>query len=300
MPPQFPRTRPGDGWVEKLGRLCRRVGGPTQRRNADQAWGAVGLTRPALSPAASQLVPTPPIPSHPPSPTLPPCPPTRARPRLAFARRFVGPAQGRACPCEGRGTSLPVRGGVPFWQGVWGMCPQFPRTRPGDGWVEKLGRLCRRVGGPNQRRNADPTLPLPPASCGCRACPAFVSLCRFRAILHRGPRPSFGPRLGRYDLFPFFDRFNTPQRGPRPLIHPVPGRYDSSPFVDLSAAPQSQAARRPSKQRQPEKRVQTIQCKSTPPLPCSLHPHDALPHRSPAIIAFLAHHKDPQPRRWDR
>ena len=97
--------------------------------------------------------------------------------------------------------------------------------------------------GPISRRS--PSSP----RCGCRACPApaLVSLCRFRAIFRRGPRPTFGSRPPRYDLFPFCRRFNTPQRGPRPLIRSVPGRYDSSPFVDLSGAVQTQAAPRPSR-----------------------------------------------------
>ena len=222
--------------------------------------------------------------------------PTHTRPTtLRIHPTIRRSCTGRACPREGRGTSLPVRGGVQrgsplLARGLGDVPPVIKNLRGGAG-RGKLGRQCRRVGGPNQRRNADPSLPLPPQGVGAGLALHLVSLCRFRAILHRGPRPSFGPRLGRYDLFPFFDRFNTPQRGPRPPVRPVPGRYGSSPFVDLSAAPQSQAARRPSRQRQPEKRVQTIQCKSTPPLPCSLHPHDALPHRSPAIIAFLAHHR---------
>ena len=94
--------------------------------------------------------------------------------------------------------------------------------------------------GPISRRS--PSSP----RCGCRACPKggppqgavplqrpnpppgpnpqakaagrLVSLCRFPAIFRRGPRPPFGSRPARYDLSPFFDRFNTPQRGPRPLI----------------------------------------------------------------------------------
>ncbi len=69
--------------------------------------------------------------------------------------------------------------------------------------------------------------------------PCLVSLCRFRAIFHRGPRPPFGSRLGRYDLFPFVDFSDTLQRGRQAPDRPVPGKYDLSPFVDLSVAPQS-------------------------------------------------------------
>ena len=86
--------------------------------------------------------------------------------------------------------------------------------------------------------------------------PCLVSLCRFRAIFDGDPRPSFGLRPGRYDLFPFFDRFNTPQRGPRTTVRSVPGRYDLSPFVDLSVAPQSQAAPASSRHRPPGKNAQ--------------------------------------------
>ena len=42
------------------------------------------------------------------------------------------------------------------------MCPQLSKNL----WAGRGGeleRLCRRVGGPNQRRNADPSLPLAPA-----------------------------------------------------------------------------------------------------------------------------------------
>ena len=237
-------------------------------------------------------------------------------------------------PC--RPASGGVQRGLPsFWGGepLWGMCPQLSKNLWGGAGSGELERLCRRVGGPNQRRNADPISHRNPSSprCGCRACPApapkedhhkvqshfngpisrrsptpnaegagpalpcpkggspqgavplqrpnlppgpnpqakaagrLVSLCRFRAISRPGPRPTFGPRPRRYDLSPFFDRFNTPQRGPRPLIRSVPGRYDSSPFVDLSVAPQSQAAPASSRHRPPGKTLSTIQSNSYPP-----------------------------------
>ncbi len=53
-----------------------------------------------------------------------------------------------------------------------------------------LGRHCRRAGGPNQRRNADPSLPLAAAAarCGCRACPALFPFVDFG--------PSFTQALG--------------------------------------------------------------------------------------------------------
>ncbi len=134
--------------------------------------------------------------------------------------------------------------------------------------------------GPISRRS--PSSP----RCGCRACPKggppqgavplqrpnpppgpnpqakaagrLVSLCRFPAIFRPGPRPPFGSRPARYDLSPFFDRFNTPQRGPRPLIQAMPGRYDLSPFVDLSVAPQSQAAPRLFQARAGRKNAHTL------------------------------------------
>ena len=148
--------------------------------------------------------------------------------------------------------------------------------------------------GPISRRS--PSSP----RCGCRACPKggppqgavplqrpnpppgpnpqakaagrLVSLCRFPAIFRPGPRPPFGPRPARYDLSPFFDRFNTPQRGPRPLIRSVPGRYDLSPFVDLSVAPQFQAAPASSRHRPAGKTRRTIQSNSNRPLPCRRRP----------------------------
>ena len=90
----------------------------------------------------------------------------------------------------------------------------------------------------------------------------LVSLCRFRAIFHPARRPTFGPRPARYDLSPFFDRFNTPQRGRPTTDRSVPGRYDLSPFVDLSVAPQTQAGPRSSRHRPPEKTLSTIQSNS--------------------------------------
>ena len=83
--------------------------------------------------------------------------------------------------------------------------------------------------------------------CGCRACPALFPFVDFPPSFTRGPRPPFGSRPARYDLFPFVDRFNDAlQPGPSTPVQAVPGRYGSSPFVDLSVAPQSQAApRRP-------------------------------------------------------
>ena len=106
---------------------------------------------------------------------------------------------------------------------------------------------------------------------GLAPAPALVSLCRFRAIFRRGPRPTFSPRPRRYDLFPFCRRFNTPRQGPRPLIRPVPGSYGLSPFVDLSVAPQTQAGTRFPRHGPPEKSRRTIQSNSDP----SLHPTPA-------------------------
>ena len=142
------------------------------------------------------------------------------------------------------------RGGFPLWQGVWGMCPHFQKTS--EGWV----------GGPNQRRHADPSLP-PPLGAGLAL--RLVSLCRFLAILHRGPRPPFGPRPGRYDLSPFVDFSHALQRGPRPPVRPVPGSYDLSPFVHLSVAPQTQAAPRPSRHRPAGKNAQHNSKQVKPP-----------------------------------
>ena len=250
-------------------------------------------------------LPYPPVPSAPSpnpshSPTLPPCPPARARPRLAFARRFDVPAQGRDLPLRRQGDLAPCKRGSPEGEspsgkGSGGCAPSFQELVQGmAGWKSLGGSAAGWVG--------PPTVAMPTQASPCRlqAEGAGLALPGYNLFpfVHFGPSctEALGLRSARAladtTCSPFSTVSTTPSsRGPRPLIHPVPGRYDSSPFVDLSAAPQSQAARRPSRQRQPEKRVQTIQCKSTPPLPCSLHPHDALPHRSPAIIAFLAHHR---------
>ena len=206
--------------------------------------------------------------------------PTRTRPTTPRIHPTIRRSyEGRACPCEGRGTSP--------------LLPPNPPPSPSP----QAKAAGRRAGGPNQRRNADPSLPLaavlpalPPlgaglalpacpkddhrtvrshfngpiprrspaaARCGCRACPGegrglalrLVSLCRFRAIFHRGPRPPFGSRLGRYDLSPFVDVSDAPQRGRPTTDRPVPGSYGSSPFVHLSVAAQPQAAPRPSRHR---------------------------------------------------
>ena len=191
--------------------------------------------------------------------------PTRTRPTTPRIHPTIRRSyEGTACPCEGRETSA--------------LLPPNPPPSPSP----QAKAAGRRAGGPNQRRNADPSLPLaavlpalPPlgaglalpacpkddhrtvrshfngpiprrspaaARCGCRACPGegrglalrLVSLCRFRAILHRGPRPPFGSRLGRYDLSPFVDVSDAPQRGRPTTDRPVPGSYGSSPFVHLS------------------------------------------------------------------
>ena len=90
----------------------------------------------------------------------------------------------------------------------------------------------------------------------------LVSLCRFPTIFHRGRRPPFGPRPGRYELFPFVDSFDALQRGRRITLRPVPGRYDLFPFVDLSGAPQTQAAPASSTPAPAGKTRSTIQCNS--------------------------------------
>ena len=112
-----------------------------------------------------------------------------------------------------------------------------------------IKKLPRAGGGAQPTSQCRPKSPPGP-------CPCLVSLCRFRAIFRRGSRPPFGPRPRRYDLSPFFDRFNTPQRGLRTTVRSVPGRYDLSPFVDLSVAPQSQAAPASSRHRPPGKNAQ--------------------------------------------
>ena len=162
-------------------------------------------------------------------------PPTTPRIHPTIRRSY----EGRACPCEGRGTSLPEkgesRGGHPSGKGSGGCAPSYEKNLRG------------RAGGPNQRRNADPKSP--PGGCRCTRCPALFPFVDFGPFFTETHAPRSARALADTTLFPFFDRFNTPQRGPRPLIRPVPGRYDLSPFVDLSIAPQSQAAPRPSRHR---------------------------------------------------
>ena len=169
--------------------------------------------------------------------------PTRPTIRRSCAGRNLAPRKG------GVQREFPPLSGAASRSG--GCAPSYQESSRG-GWAGKLGRLCRRAGGPNQRRNAGPSLPLAAAAarCGCRACPArlqLVSLCRFLPIFHPGRRPPFGPRPRRYDLFLFVDFSDAPQRGRPTTVRPVPGRYDLSPFVDLSSAAQTQAAPRPSR-----------------------------------------------------
>ena len=151
--------------------------------------------------------------------------PTRTRPTAprihATIRRSY---EGRACPGEGRGTSLPVkgesRGGGPPSRAAsrsGGCAPSYQESSRG-GWAGKLGRLCRRAGGPNQRRNAGPSLPLAAAAarCGCRACPAHLPCFPLSISGHFSPRPSTSVRPAPYQirLVPPFRPFQHPPAGP--------------------------------------------------------------------------------------
>ena len=159
---------------------------------------------------------------------------------------------------------------------------------PPGGWAQPTSQ-CR------------PKSPLPLQAEGYRARPAAVLLagtCFPLSISgHFSPRPSAHVRRARparYDLSPFFDRFNTPQRGRPTTDRSVPGRYDLSPFVDLSVAPQTQAGPRSSRHRPPEKTLSTIQSNSNraPCFPCpervlctrrSLTTHRAAPRMAPPL-----------------
>ena len=175
--------------------------GPNQRRNADQAWATVGHARAALPPAASQLVPTPPIPSHPPPPTLPPCPPARPRPRhppAGFDFVFL--------QIESRAWRPPfqLRIRKPDRMPPTAAAAQRPKV-----WARpSLGRLA--------------------------ALPCLVSLCRNRAIFSPGPRPTYGPRPPTYGLSPFSGHFKPSGMAPQPLIRPC---LADTPCLPLSTCP---------------------------------------------------------------
>ena len=167
------------------------------------------------------------LPLSPHSPTLYPTPmPTRTRPTTPRIHPTIRRSyEGRACPCEGRGTGE--------------RSPLLPPNPPPQPNVATLKRL---------------------AACGCRACPAkvsvlsevlglqglpcLVSLCRFRAIFHRGHfgpcRPS--PNSVLWAVWPALaDTTCSPlsmteaefsdalQPGPSTPVQAVPGRYGSSP-----------------------------------------------------------------------
>ena len=219
--------------------------------------------------------------------------PTRTRPTTPRIHPTIRRSyEGTACPCEGRETSA--------------LLPPNPPPSPSP----QAKAAGRRAGGPNQRRNADPSLPLaavlpalPPlgaglalpacpkddhrtvrshfngpiprrspaaARCGCRACPGegrglalrLVSLCRFRAILHRGPRPPFGSRLGRYDLSPLVDVPTPPSGAVRP---PTGQCLAATVRLPLSTCPgplKPKLHRVPSGTGWPEKTRRTIQSNS--------------------------------------
>ena len=178
-------------------------------------------------------VPPPPIPSPPPSPTLPPCAP-RSKRRHPPGRR-PGPHAAGAGPSDSTSFFLQIE------SRAWRVPSQLR--------IRKSNRM--------------PPTPMSAPSQE-RPCPVLFPFVEFTPFLAEARRPTFGPRPRRYDLSPFFDRFNSPQRAPRPLIRPVPVRYDLSAFVDLSVAPQTQAGPRFLRHGGGEKTRSTIQLNSNP------------------------------------
>ena len=142
-----------------LGRHCRWAGGPTQ----DRSVGLRSLPPPTTGPTKDQTALQPNRrklgqlcwchPLLPLTPSIPyPTPMhTCTRPTISSLLRRKGPRSRLQ-----QRTSRPQRGPM-------------------------LGRHCRRAGGLNQRRNADPSLPLAAAAarCGCRACPALFPFVDF-------------------------------------------------------------------------------------------------------------------------
>ncbi len=163
--------------------------------------------------------------------------PTRTRPTTPRIHPTIRRSyEGTACPCEGRETSA--------------LLPPNPPPSPSP----QAKAAGRRAGGPNQRRNADPSLPLaavlpalPPlgaglalpacpkddhrtvrshfngpiprrspaaARCGCRACPAPCFPLSVSG--HPSPRPSASVRLapGQIRLVPLCRRFRRAPAGP--------------------------------------------------------------------------------------
>ena len=188
----------------------------------------------------------------------------------------LGHSVGNLLACQGRGKASPPAATSPYplTPSTPYPTPMHTHTLPAaivlPAQAGEPRRLPRPTAAAAQRRTLRvQSLPrrrpgARPAKVRVQGLPCLVSLCPFRAIFRRDPRPPFGSRLGRYDLFPFVDFSDAPQRGRPTTIRPVPGRYDLSPFVDLSVAPQSQAAPRRPRQDQPEKTHSTIQSKSIP------------------------------------
>ena len=168
--------------------------------NAADRGGGEELGGPA---ATSPFHLTPSIPYHGPMPT-------HTRPTTPCIR----PTIHRSCP--GRGTSLPVRGesrgGKPPLSRAasrpGGCAPSYQNLRGGAGQGE-LERLCRRVGGPTQRRNAGPSLPLAAAAAPTTC---LVSLCRFPPLSTEAVGPRSARALVDTTRFPL-STFSTPPSG---------------------------------------------------------------------------------------
>ena len=170
-----------------------RAGG---RENAAAEWGAGPNPR---NPPSILRRPNPPLPDpaspskggsaacHPPLPPTPPTPyptpmPTRTRPTTPRIHPTIRRSyEGRACPGEGRGTSLPVkgesRGGIPLLLGrraALGDVPPVSKNRLGVAGRESLGGSAAGRVGPTDVAMPAQVSPwrLPPQGVGAEPAPA--------------------------------------------------------------------------------------------------------------------------------
>ena len=144
---------------------------------------------------------------------------TRTRPTTPRIR----PTIRRSCP--GRGTSLPVkgesRGGKPPLARGLGDVP------PG------IKNLRGRVGGPNQRRNAEPSLPLPPRRTCCRR-----SGFGFDFVFFANESPYLRRLLPGTNMASFEIRSNPPLlASPAPWHAPEPATPPTSTSQGVGAEP---------------------------------------------------------------
>ncbi len=228
--------------------------------------------------------------------------PTHTRPTTLR----IHPTIRRSCarqslPLRRQGDLVPRKRGSPLLARGLGDVPPVIKKPPGRGRAGEARAAVPPGGWAQPTSQCRPNPPPAAARCACRACPALFP------FVHFGP--SFTEALGLRSARALADTtcsplstFPTPSnRSGQPPSRPYLGDRVRLPLSTCPArlnpklhrvSPGSGCRKNAFRQ------FNANRLHATPPLLAP--PHDALPHHSPAIIAFLAHHKDPQPRRWDR